>query len=371
MGFNQPGYSAKASVTGLVYRALTLLIRADASTQIGIGHVMRCLALAQACQEQDGTVVFLTDAHGTLRTRLEAEGMTVHTLSAAAGSGPDAQQVIELAQELQTRYVVVDGYHFGADYQQRIKNAGLQLLILDDNGEAQYYYADLVLNQNIHANEALYTNCEPHTQLLLGTQYALLRREFWLWRGWRRDIPDVARNVLVTMGGSDPDNVTLAVLHALQLVDLDNLHVRVVVGGSNPHLDTLQMAAQQSPHHVELMRDVSDMPTLMGWADVAISAGGSTCWELAFMGLPSALIVLAENQRGIAQALANGGFAINFGWFASIDLELIAAEVSELLASGDWRARSSQRGYALVDGYGGDRVMAELKGTMHAHPLHG
>ncbi len=230
-----------------------------------------------------------------------------------SGQSEDAQQVIEIAQAQDTGYVTIDGYHFGAEYQKWLKAAGLRLLVLDDNGHADHYYADVVLNQNIHASDALYPNREPYTQLLLGTRYALLRREFWRWRDWQREIPDVARKVLVTMGGSDPDNVTLKILHALEQVELNGLEVTVVVGGNNPHYDALQAAAQRSQHAVRLEHNVTDMPALMAWADVAVSAGGSTCWELAFLGLPSVVVVLADNQRAIVHGLATVHYAVYLG----------------------------------------------------------
>jgi UDP-2,4-diacetamido-2,4,6-trideoxy-beta-L-altropyranose hydrolase len=342
--------------------AVPLVIRADASTQIGSGHVMRCLALAQVWQEQVvETAAFVTAVPEMLRMRLEAEGMTVYAHSGEAGDEADAQQVIALAQQLKTRYVVVDGYQFGADYQQWLKDAGLRLLALDDNGEAQHYSADLVLNQNIHASEALYTNRQPYTRLLLGTRYTLLRREFWSWRGWQRDIPDAARKVLVTMGGSDPDNVTLKVLRALEQVQLNDLHVKVVVGGSSPHYDALQMAARQSPHHIELAHNVSDMPALMAWADVAVSAGGSTCWELAFMGLLGMVIVLAENQQPLADRLAQQDAVITLGRHADLTPETIAARLTDLVTDADRRRVMSARGRELVDSYGGERVVKALR----------
>lgn len=357
MGHNQSGHPAENPVSNSA-----LLIRADANTQIGSGHVMRCLALAQVWQEQGGGVTFMANVPDALRARLTDEGMAVYSLSREAGSADDAQQLIALARQLNTRYVVVDGYQFGAVYQRQIKEAGLRLLVLDDNGEAQHYHADLVLNQNIHASKTLYASREPYTYLLLGTRYALLRREFWVWRGWQRAIPDVARKVLVTMGGSDPDNVTLFVLRALELVTFANLHVKLVVGGSNPHYDTLQATAQQSPHRIELARNVSDMPTLMAWADVAISAGGSTCWELMFMGLPSAIIVLAENQRAVSEQLAAQNAAVTLGWHADLTAETMAIRLTSLLMNAEQRRAMAVQSRELVDSYGGERVVKALRG---------
>jgi len=279
----------------------SLLLRADASETIGTGHVMRCLALAQAWQDTGGRVVFLMATEApAVEARLQSEGMEVIHLPVQPGSRDDAIQTADLARRVGADWVVVDGYHFGADYQRTIRGLGLHLLFIDDHGHADHYSADLVLNQNIHAHEGIYKNREPYTRLLLGTRYVLLRREFLKWRGWKREIPEVARKVLVTMGGSDPDNVTLKVIQALQQVDVDGLETIVVVGGGNPHYEELQSSVQESRFPVLLESNVTNMPELMAWADVAVSAGGSTSWELAFMGVPALVLILANNQRSIA-----------------------------------------------------------------------
>jgi spore coat polysaccharide biosynthesis predicted glycosyltransferase SpsG len=122
------------------------LIRADASHEIGTGHVMRCVALAQAWQRPGRHVQFalglMTDGLGA---RLASEGMAVSRISAPPGSEADAAQVNELARSINANWVVVDGYHFGADYQRKIKEAGLMCLFVDDYGHANHYWSDVVL----------------------------------------------------------------------------------------------------------------------------------------------------------------------------------------------------------------------------------
>lgn len=340
-----------------------LLIRADASTIIGTGHVMRCLALAQAWQENEGPVIFAL-AHSTpsLLARLEAEQFYVVSLAVEPGSDEDAQATIHLAQQQGATWIVADGYHFDSGYQLRIKQAGLHLLVIDDYGHADHYYADIVLNQNISASDSLYTNREPSTRLLLGTRYVLLRREFWQWQGWQREIPDIARKVLVTMGGGDPENVTFKVIQALQQVELVQFEAIVVVGGSNPHRAMLQQSVHDTPH-IKLVQDVTNMPELMAWADVAIAAGGSTNWELALLGVPTIILVLAENQRPIAEHLHAHSVAVNLGWHYEITPEDIHQTFEPLLSNGTQRSAMVQSGQDLVDGYGSYRVIEALNIT--------
>src|SRR5262249_6429779 len=121
-----------------------------------------------------------------------------------------------------TPWLVLDGYHFDAAYQQTIRAAGYRLLVIDDMAHLPQYHAAGLLNQKMHAT-TLHYHCNPEAALLLGPRYALLRPEFRPWYGWQRSTPEVARKVLVTMGGSDPDNVTLQVVRALQQVGIDGL----------------------------------------------------------------------------------------------------------------------------------------------------
>jgi UDP-2,4-diacetamido-2,4,6-trideoxy-beta-L-altropyranose hydrolase len=333
-----------------------LLIRADASAQIGTGHVMRCLALAQAWQAQGGavTVATLKTLPDTLQTRLQNENIALHLLDTEPGSEDDARQTAALAASLGAA-VVVDGYHFGGDYQRIIKEAGLKLLFIDDNGHADHYYADFVLNQNIYADKSFYENRESYTILLLHTRYAMLRREFWRWRNRLPLTPEVVRKLLVTMGGADIDNVTAKVLDALELIDMDGLEVAVVVGSSNPHLLDLQSRVGQSRHKIELKQDVQSMPALMVWADAAISAAGTTTWELAFMKLPMALMAVAENQRPIMQKMWEFRVALPLGWHADATAESIAKAVQNLLL----RVPEGVKRLS-IDGYGVDRVVHRL-----------
>jgi spore coat polysaccharide biosynthesis predicted glycosyltransferase SpsG len=194
----------------------------------------------------------------------------------------------------------------------------------------------------------------------LGSRYALLREEFLKWRAWQRVISPVGRKVLVTLGGSDPDNVTRTVVEALARVDIEGLETVILVGGLNPHLADLRETTKQLRSPARLLLAVPDMPELMAWADVAVSASGSTSWELAFMGLPSIMIVLAENQAGIAAALEREGVNLNLGEHTQISVERIIASLQSLLPDTARRSGMSQHGRNLVDGLGAERIVCLL-----------
>lgn len=340
---------------------LNLLIRVDTNVEIGIGHVMRCLALGQAWQDVGGNVAFLmSSGTAAVEARLREEGMEVLQLKATRGTEGDALELGELARQRNAAWVVVDGYHFSGDYQRIIKNSGLKLLFIDDNGHADYYCADLVLNQNIHAHNDMYKRRETYTHLMLGTHYALLRREFLKWQDWKREIPELARKVLITFGGSDPHNVTLKAMQAVQVVDVEGLEVAIVVGGSNPHYYELQSAMRALSASIHVHRDVVAMPELMRWADVGVAAAGSTCWELLFMGLPSCLVVVSESQSEVAEILHVRGNALNIGWFTCVEQSDMAQKIGSLMKNKRDRLEMSYQGKCLVNGDGAHCVVRTI-----------
>jgi UDP-2,4-diacetamido-2,4,6-trideoxy-beta-L-altropyranose hydrolase len=336
------------------------LIRADGDVRMGTGHVMRCLALAQAMQERGATALFASACiPESIAARLEGEGIAVVRVGSKPGGDDDARQTAAAARAAGAAWVVLDGYQFPGGFQKSLRDEGLKVLTIDDTGDAEHYWADLVLNQNLHARADMYQRRESHTRLLLGPRYALLRREFWRWRGFERVVPAIARKVLVTLGGFDPDGVTLKVVAALDRLDTPGLEA-VVVTGAGSHRAALEEAARTCRTPTRLRSNVADMSELMAWADLAVAAGGSTTWERALLGLPSVIIVLADNQQDVAESAAQARIAWDLGDHARITPAVIADAVRRLLEDLPARTEMARRGPQLVDGRGAERVVTRL-----------
>jgi len=345
-----------------------ILIRADADTRMGTGHVMRCIALAQAWQDQGGDVTFLSHCDSkTLRKRIVDEGFAFIPIEKPHPDPYDLEHTINTLKQLETRnskletWFVLDGYHFTPDYQKAIRKNSYRLLVIDDTAHLDHYHADILLNQNIHAS-SLHYSCDGDTVKLLGCEYVLLRREFLKYKDWERKIPGKANKILVTMGGSDPDNVTLKVIKALNSLNDPYLEVKIVAGPANSNASSLENELHLSPFTFHLLTSVSNMAELMVWADLAISAGGSTCWEMAFMGLPSCISAIAENQVTVAEHLNKGHTAVNVGLICRNRIRLKQA-IEELLKEDNRRQKMSNRGRVLVDGDGALRVTYVLSKT--------
>jgi len=337
-----------------------LLIRVDASTEIGTGHLMRCLALAQAWKDAGNKATFITNCQSEgLLQRLRDEEFSLHVLAHSHPDPSDWDYTKDILASYPNAWVVLDGYHFDEVYQQGVKEAGHPLLVIDDMGHLKHYYADVVLNQNLSA-EKLHYSTEPYTRLLLGTRYVPLRREFLAWRGWKREIPEVAQRVLVTLGGSDLENHTLKVVQALQKVDVTGVEAIVAIGASNPHADELEVAASQSRIPIRLIRNAQNMPELMAWADVAITGGGLTKYETAVTGTPSIIISQDSYQADLSTKFAKEGSAVYLGSANEINGNGIVEAVEELLRDDTLRAEMSKRGKGLVDGKGIEQIISEI-----------
>jgi len=190
--------------------------------------------------------------------------------------------------------------------------------------------------------------------------YALLRREFIDWRDWRRVVSFDCRKLLVMMGGGDPQNLTARVIEAVARLRLENLEVTAVVGGSSPHLESLQKTANCCGFKITLESNPSGIAPLMAAADIAVSAAGSTSSELCMMGLPALLVDVADNQIQVAEELQRRGCAIHVG-NCSVTPEQLAEALKSLIRSEELRRALAHNSRELGDGKGAERVVSVLR----------
>jgi UDP-2,4-diacetamido-2,4,6-trideoxy-beta-L-altropyranose hydrolase len=334
-----------------------VLVRVDGGAAVGLGHVTRCLALAERLQARGAVVTFVTRSNSeAVLARIRAGGCETTLVPDGLLREDDASFLLERVRSLVPRAVVTDSYEVTTGYQRVVRSSGVRLVVVDDLAR-EHFVADVVLNQNIGACAGQYS-AEPYTRLLLGPRYALLRHEFWASRPLARQ-DGAMRRVLITMGGSDPGNLTSRALVAVDAVP-DDLVVDVVVGPAFTSHEELTNAVAGASHPVRVHRDPPNLAEIMAEATLAVSAAGSTCWELAFLGVPAALLVAADNQTRIAEGLAAAGFALSLGAAAPFPTAALRDAVGGLLDDSTQRARMARAGRSLVDGRGTDRVADEV-----------
>lgn len=345
----------------------TLIIRADANSRIGAGHLMRCVALAQGWQNTGGKAVFaVKDCPPSLSQRLRSAAFSVEEILAEAGTARDAIHLCQVAVTNRASWIAVDGDDFGSGYQSILKQSGFKVLSIDDRGSSKHQLADLILNQNIRAKACLYPCRQSGTQLLLGTRYALLRREFLGWQQWRRGPRKQARKVLVTMGGADPESLTHQVVSALLKTEISQLEVIVLTGAVNEQANELAAFAQDAHLNLRVLRNVTKMPDLMAWADVAIVAAGGTLWELLYMQVPVISYAIQPAQQSALAALGGYRAVCNMGRPPVKEQALIAG-LRILLDDSEARAHMASVGRSIVDGLGATRVVQALQEKPEAH----
>ena len=341
-----------------------LIIRADATSQIGTGHIMRCIALAQAWQDRGGHVTFLSHCkNDKLRHRIIHEGSHFEPIHKPYPDPLDLDQTIQKLSSIKKDrssdvWLVLDGYHFNPDYQKYIIESGHKLLVIDDNNHHPHYHAHILLNQNIHAPELKYS-CNIDTVQLLGTKFVLLRKEFLKYKNWKRKISYKANKILVTMGGADPDNVTLKVIKALNMIADPDFEIKIIVGPANMNIESLQKELSLSLFTYSLLSNAENMSSLMAWSDLAVSAGGITCWELLFMGLPIVILITAENQKRVAEELHTLGVAMNLG-SRNIRTSDFVHALSSIITDSKSRSSISENSRKLIGGVGADKVVSEM-----------
>jgi UDP-2,4-diacetamido-2,4,6-trideoxy-beta-L-altropyranose hydrolase len=343
-----------------------LLFRVDATAQIGTGHMIRSLALAQAWQARGGRAVFLGHCESEeLRGRILSENFFLIPLEQCHPAPFDLEYTVGILHqlspkpEIQDTWLVVDGYHFDAVYQKEIKETGYPLLVIDDYG-CSNCYANVVLNQNLSATPSLYKNCAPGTVLLLGSQYTLIRREFQGWRKQRWEFPEVAHRILVTMGGADPGNLTLEVLKTLKRLKLPDLEVKVVIGHANPNYGLIREECAETMHNIHFLFAVKDMPELMAWSDVAIIQAGGTLWELLFMGCTIISYATNDFQADILKRLDGMNVIKYQGYSDQIDQQSLLSSINDMALSQERRKEMFKLGPDIIDGQGADRVLDQM-----------
>lgn len=359
---------------------MRVVVRADASPEIGSGHIMRCLTLADALASGGARVTFLTRAGaGPLLDQIRARGHEVHLLaddplkSAPSPSATahdrwlpvttvrDAEQAaVALGAMAPVDWLIVDHYALDAAWERAMRPLARQILAIDDLADRPHD-CDLLLDQRFAADKDVrYDGLVPASaRQLIGPTYALLRPEYAVSRRTQRTRDGSIRRVLVFFGGADASNETTKAIEALRLLNHDDLAIDVVLGVMCPHAAAVRAALAALPN-ASFHQGVASMATLMVAADLAIGAGGGATWERCSLGLPTIALTVADNQRAGLIGLAGELAVLHLGEAVDVDASRIAATVAFLIANPAVVRAMSKAAANMADGRGVDRVLAAL-----------
>lgn len=361
---------------------MKVVIRSDASLQIGTGHIMRCLTLANALKKQNAEIAFICREHqGHLIEKIRSQGFKVHALPCMNGSSEsqkdknakhlfhedwlgatqeqDAKQCKTILERINPDWLIVDHYAIDSNWEGLLKTTYKKLMVIDDLADIEHL-CDLLLDQTYGRQILDYQALVPEAcQMLLGSKYTLLRPEFAHWREFslKRRVHPEFKKLLITMGGVDSDNVTGQVLEAIRACQLpDGMHITVVMGETAPHIDLIKRQVETMPYKTQVLVNVNNMAEIMANTDFAIGAAGATTWERCCLGLPSATVMLAENQRDIANLLARLNVAV------VLDKRSLQSDIKVLeTISVEMLSTLSQNSLKILDEQGVNRVIESMR----------
>lgn len=356
---------------------MKVCFRADASIQMGTGHLIRCLNLAEALRKKGANVHFICRAHkGSLVSLIEQRNFTVSQLPCESvednvadedyrawlGTTPadDAEQTIAVLESEKPDWLVVDHYGLDIEWERLARPHARNILVIDDLANRDHD-CDILLDHNYSdMGEGRYAARVPKfCKLLLGPHYALLQPEYALYRKSMKERDGSIKRILVFFGGSDPNNITKMAIEAILIAAPEHLEADIVIGANNNNLSSLtEHFSNEVQLHFFGHRD--HLADLMAKADIAIGAIGGTTWERMCMGLPTLAISLTENQRPTADALARAGLIRYAGHITEINVEQLVSQLNIFNNDSQLIAEMSAETKKLVDGLGAARVAEEM-----------
>jgi len=328
------------------------IVRVDGGSNIGMGHVQRCLALGSKLKKNGAEVLFICQKDEAIRKKIEQEGFEVVALRNNIELKEDLRDTMNTIKNHAADIVITDSYALDGRYLAEVKKLVPLLISIDDLANTSFP-SDIVINQNLHAKDLNYRSSTGKTKFLLGPEYALLREEFSNLS--KRRVNEKVENILITLGGADPLNLTPEILIISGKISRD-FNITVIMGLFFENKSEIKKASRRIGKKVEFIYDSHEMSKIMFASDLAITGGGTTLYELAASGTPAISFCLAENQRKNVQGLNDYGTLINPGWGTEIDGVELREKVTKLIDDFSSRARMSRLGRELVDGRGIERI---------------
>jgi UDP-2,4-diacetamido-2,4,6-trideoxy-beta-L-altropyranose hydrolase len=337
---------------------MNIVFRTDASINIGTGHAMRCLTLADELRLKCTDINFICrEEPGNLISYIGNRGYKIHQLLGEIDIETDRRLTKEILSKYETKPdgLIIDHYEIDISWEYPLRKYAKRLMVIDDLANRKHD-CGLLLDQNYSNNENRYNGLVPENCIqLLGPEYAMLRPQFQKARENLRKRDGGVNRILVFMGGSDPQNVTSKVLRAIHMLDRSDIAIDVVVGDLNQYHDEIRILTSKMPNTI-CYHNVEDMVNLMSSADLCIGAGGTTTWERCCAGLPTIAIILAENQKNILENLDKEEALINLGWYHNVTEKNIKGLIEGLIDNPQKLVSMSDKSRRLVDGKGVNRV---------------
>ncbi len=358
---------------------MRVVFRVDASFDIGTGHIIRCLTLAEKLRESGADCFFISKAHeGHLINEVLQKGFKVYQLP-AADSGfnhkgkhlahaswlgcdwkTDASQTEAILKNICPEWLIVDHYALDENWEKAVSRFYGKLMVIDDLADRRHE-CDLLLDQNLVDDKDSRYQCKvsENCMTLLGAEYALLQSIYEKLHHQVRFRQGRIGRILVFFGGADKHNLTGRIISVLIAFNRHDIEVDVVIAENSPFMKSV-CEQVRGCEHIFLHSGLSTLGHLMLKADLAIGAGGVSSWERLCLGLPTLVITMAENQIGIADYLFKQELIKWMGHYDNVCDQQVFRALGNLLDQGYVDESWSKRCWRLVDGKGVGRVCSLL-----------
>ncbi len=344
---------------------MKIIFRADGNLCVGAGHLMRCLSLAAAASDQGIECKFIT-ADGSFRDKIIENGFEVVVLNTDFKHLYKELFLVEgILKREKPDYIIVDSYYVTTDYLSYLRQYG-KLVYIDDVASFAYP-VDILINYNIYASKMNYDEIYKQAGIpipiqAIGINYTPLRKEF-------HNLPHKAHsgsvhNILVSAGGADPEGIALKIAEYLldHISQMKNYKFHFIVSKYEPDAGKMENIASKYKW-ILLHKDVKKMSELMQSCEIAISAAGSTLYELCACGIPTITYILADNQIMGAETFEQTGVMLNAGDVRKKEnfVEDLFLLLSVLCDNTVLRASMTEKAQRLIDGNGAVRLAEWFK----------
>tara|TARA_A100001015_G_scaffold133674_1_gene148327 strand:- start:2406 stop:3956 length:1551 start_codon:yes stop_codon:yes gene_type:complete len=357
---------------------MNVVFRVDSSSKIGTGHVIRCKTLARALKKKGCEVLFISrDHNGNISKNLSDEGYEVLLLPASQDIIKDESNYLdwlEVSQKIdaddtvcaikskKVDLLIVDHYALDKEWEDAVQPYVDKLMVIDDLANRKHS-CDILLDQNF-SNDAQYRYknlIDNKCVTFFGPEYALLNSAYTNYKE-RKNYSKMNNRVLIFMGGSDNENITLKLLNIFKKNKFLDIEIDIVLGINYSNKDKLIDEAN-SREFTNIYASKPHLADLMARADIAIGAGGVTTWERMSMGLPSIVISVAENQEHICKELSEADLITYIGKSQDFNKKIVSSTLSNILKDTKHLNNQSIKCKSLVDGLGTNRIVEYLLPT--------
>ena len=344
-----------------------IFIRVDSGIDIGIGHMMRCMSLAETLPKTNFEVIFISKKLNN--TIYDLISKKIYKICILPENNQNRNIIMHDAIETQkiitsfddpTSWLLVDHRKLDIEWEKILRKFVKKIIVIDDLADKKHD-CDILIDQNLYEkmNER-YENLVPkNCKQLLGPKYALLRSEFSNLRQ-KKSIKSRIKleNIFISFGGTDPSNETHKVLEALKILNLENIQIDVVTTSLNPFKDDIRQLCS-SMTNANFHCDVDKIGVLMKTSDLAIGAGGSTTWERCCLGLPSLVSVISDDQLECTEIMDKNGYVIYLGLAENLTVNDYIEKIKNFNI--EHLQKISELNLTLVDGQGCQRILNEMK----------